>query len=42
MKQNLITEEIKDLEAGGMQFCEICYEDHPKSEFFIAHIECGH
>ena len=42
MKQNLIIEEENDLEAGGKVFCEICYDNHPNSEFFIAQKECGH
>jgi len=41
-KQIIIEEEDKDLEAGGTKYCEICYEDHPKSQFFIAQKECRH
>ena len=41
-RQIIIEEEDKDLEAGGTQYCEIFYENHPKSQFFIAQKECGH
>jgi hypothetical protein len=41
-KKLIIEEEDSDLEVGATQYCEICYEDHPKSQFFIAQKECGH
>jgi hypothetical protein len=41
-RANLINiEEIKQNEGGPTKFCEICYEDHPESEF-VTYEACGH